>query len=512
MMRFRRLFAPAGAALLFAAGCASAQTSAVETPENQAPIAAPAAEDATPGAVWREQARAELQARLDRPRREGRAKNVILFIADGFNLSTITATRIFDGQSQGKPGEAHVLEFERWGHAALVKTYAENAQVPDSAATSTAIQAGIKTHVGAISVYARQTTEACGPDADVPDTILDLAERRGLATGLVATARLTHATPAAAYAHAGSRNWESDAALPPDALEAGCTDLARQLIEYAEGDGVDLALGGGIAAFLPDGEGGQRADGRDLTAEWAGRGGEFVSDAAGFRALDPASDAPVLGLFSRSHMAWEADRDPSAEPSLEEMTRFAVERLSRDEDGYYLMVEAGRVDHAHHATNAYRALTDAQAFVRAIEAAAAMTDPEETLILVTADHGHVFNIAGYPRRGNPILGLVHPPAPDLSDDETPPSISRDGRPYTTLGYYNGPHQRPVGGEGLTQEQALDPDYRQEAAVPLGSETHSGEDVILFARGPWAHLADGVMEQHTIFHLMTHAYGWDRDAD
>jgi len=347
----------------------------------------------------------------------------------------------------------------------------------------------------------------------VPATTLERAHARGLSTGLVTTTRLTHATPATAYAHLPNRSWESDAALPADAVAAGCVDLAAQLLETwtAEGGPVDIALGGGRAAFIPSATGGQREDGRDLASEWAAQGGVYVEDAAGFRALSPGDDAPVLGLFASSHLDYTIDRDPAEQPSLAEMTEFAIERLSRNEEGFYLMVEAGRVDHAHHWTNAHRALTDALAFAEAVARADEMTDPEDTLIIVTADHGHVFNIAGYPRRGNPILGLVHPPAPDLSDAPTPPTPAQDGRPYTTLGYYTGPVQR--GDDSLTQEQVLDRDYRQQSAVPMGSETHSGEDIAAYARGPWAHLVDGVMEQHTLNRIITFAYGWDaQDKD
>lgn len=456
------------------------------------------------GAQWRNLGQAELAERINRPVNTGQAKNVIVFIADGMSLGTITAARIYDGQSRGMSGEEHYLPFERWGHTANIKTYSQNGQVPDSAATATAIQTGVKTHNGAISVYARQTLETCAPDAELPATVLELAEARGLATGIVSSARLTHATPATAYAHVPDRNWETDANLPAAAVEAGCRDIARQLIEFDHGDGIEVALGGGLGAFLPGDAGGQRADGRDLTAEWVQTGGTFVSDRAGLRTA--ATDTRLLGLFSPSHLPYELDRDES-EPSLTELTEIAIERLSRDQDGFYLMVEAGRVDHAHHGTNAARALADAQEFARAIERASEMVDLSETLIIVTADHGHVFSIAGYPRRGNPILGLAHPAAPDLSDDPTPPETARDGRPYTTLGYYNGPHQRPATGT-LTQEQVLDPDYRQESAVPMGSETHSGEDVIAFATGPQAHLVNGVMEQHTLFHIIAYAYGWE----
>ncbi len=495
-MTVRILSAVSALALL--AGTASAQSLAEQGPER--------------GEEWREIGRAELAERLERPRREGRARNVILFVVDGMGLSTVTAGRIFEGQMQGGMGEDHYLPFERWGHSATVKTYTDNAQVADSAATATALQAGIKSHNGAISVYPRQTLESCAPDAALPATIMQLAEERGMSTGTVVTARLTHATPAAGFAHVPHRGWESDADLPAEAVEAGCRDIARQLVEFSHGDGVDVAIGGGLAAFTPEDQGGNRTDGRDLTAEWVEAGGVFVSNAEELRALDPSSGERVLGLLNRSHLAFEHDRDDAEEPSLAEMTRFAIESLSTNENGYYLMVEAGRVDHAHHGVNAYRAMTDMVALADAVRAAEEMTDPDETLMIVTADHSHVFTIAGYPRRGNPLLGLMRPPAPNLGDDPTPPSPAQDGRPYTTVGYYAGPVQRPRSEDAapLTDEQVQDPDYRQEAAIPLAVEPHGGEDVIAYALGPWAHLVDGVMEQHTLFHIMTHAYGWDRE--
>jgi alkaline phosphatase len=517
MIRSRVTALAAGAACLALSACVIIDVEEAPARASAAPVdrtAALADSFEGPGADWRALAEDEVAARLNRPQREGRARNVILFIADGMDIGTITAARILDGQNRGETGEENYLSFEQWGHSALIKTYNENAQVPDSAGTATALHTGVKSHIGAISVYPRQTLDSCGPDADVPATTLERAMDRGMAAGVVSTARLTHATPATAYAHVPDRGWESDSWVPAEAVEAGCRDIAEQLIDtwFTERGAVDVALGGGLANFLPQDAGGMRQDGRDLTDEWDQLGGDFVSNAAQFRALDVNGAAPVLGLFTRSHLSYEHDRDDAEEPSLAEMTEFAIRRLSNDEDGFYLMVEGGRVDHAHHGTNAYRALTDALAFARAVETAERLTDPDETLIIVTADHGHVFNIAGYPRRGNPILGLVHPPAPDLSDSDTPPAPAQDGRPYTTLGYYNGPVQRHPDGGALTQAEVLDPDYRQQSAVPMGSETHSGEDIAAFALGPWAHLVDGTMEQHTLNRIITFAYGWDAQDD
>ena len=128
-------------------------------------------------------------------------------------------------------------------------------------------------------------------------------------------------------------------------------------------------------------------------------------------------------------MQYETDRekDKGGEPSLAEMTAKAIDMLSQNNDGYVLMVEAGRIDHAHHAGNAYRALEDTVALSDAVKAALAKVNQEETLVIVTADHSHVFTIAGYPKRNNPILGIA--------------GEGDDKKPYTTLGYMNGPAPR-----------------------------------------------------------------------
>src|SRR3546814_15767426 len=113
------------------------------------------------------------------------------------------------------------------------------------------------------------------------------------------------------------------------------------------------------------------------------------------------------------------------------MTRFAIESLSRNPDGYVLLVEGARIDHANHDGNAYRALDETTSLSRAVQAAVDMTSADDTLIVVTADHSHVLNFAGYPRRGNPTLGTVR-------EDGQGPAPDPPGRPYTTLRYPNGP--------------------------------------------------------------------------
>ncbi len=448
------------------------------------------------------------------------AKNVILMIGDGMGVSTVTSARIYAGQKRARDGESYRLAMETLPHVALSKTYAHDGQVSDSAATATAMTTGVKTNMRTLGLTKSVAYNNCDSAAgNGTDSLFEIAERAGLATGLVSTARITHATPAAAYAESASRNWEDNTSA---GLTAPCRDIATQLVDWPEGDGFEIALGGGRTHFLttatadPEAEGatGARTDGRDLAAAWTGKSPEHrvVYGRQAFDLTDFDSDTRVLGLFEASHMQYEIDRadDELGEPSLAEMTRAAITRLSRDEDGYVLMVEGGRIDHAHHATNAARALEDTDAFDQAVATALEMTSPEETLVIVTADHSHTLTIAGYPVRGNPILGL---------SAYGTGAIARggDGKPYTTLGYANGPEAgcRPPEVEGgapdcarrdLSDVDTTDQDFRQPATVPMGSETHAGEDVPIFARGPGAALISGVMEQNEIFHVMGQATG------
>jgi alkaline phosphatase len=479
--------------------------------------------------------KAVAEARVLSPR-DGRAKNVILFIGDGMNVTTVTAARIFAGQQAGASGEEGWLSFEKLPFLALAKTYNTDAQVPDSAGTATAMLSGVKTKAGVLGLSdLSRIGDATTSAASRVPTLFEEAEQRGLATGIVTTARVTHATPGACYAHTPERDWESDAALPRAAREAGAVDIARQLVEFSAGDGIEVVLGGGRAAFLPAATAdpeeparrGVRQDGRDLAADWQKRnpGGAYVWSAAQLGALDLDRTARLFGLFDPSHMEYEADRarDAGGEPSLSEMTAAALRVLGRSAKGFVLMVEAGRIDHAHHANNAYRALGETLELARAVETALGMTSRSDTLVVVTADHGHSFTLSGYPKRGNPILGVVVPPGRDAP--------LRDGTdlPYTALSYATGPGNtgrsdvqapgpkrfphEPGGFSGargrpdLTPVDTTAPDYLQESLVPLSSGAHSGEDVAIYAGGPGAELFRGVVEQHYVYHAIVDALGW-----
>lgn len=448
-----------------------------------------------------------------------RARNVILFIGDGMGIATLTAARIFEGQQRGESGEENQLSFERFPYTALVKTYNSDAQVPDSAGTMTAIVTGVKTRAGLISIGPEVLRgDATAARAHFLPTLFERAEQRGLATGFVTTTRLTHATPAACYAHAPDRDWEHDGTLPEAARREGFPDIARQLIEFRGGDGPDLALGGGRERFWPKGEAdpeqpgsrGERDDGRNLAQEWVASrpGGVFVWNREQLLALDPAQKPRVLGLFERSHMHYEHDRagDAGGEPSLAEMTGFAIELLAARDQGYLLMIEGGRIDHAHHDANAFRALSETVALSDAVRVAAERTDPEQTLIVVTADHSHTLTLGGHPARGNPILGWVAT-LDERGERAAQPERDRSGQTYTALAYANGPKHVGAGRRTRDGVDPAQPDYHQEFLVPLLQESHGGEDVAVFARGPGAEAFHGLHEQNWIHDAITAALGW-----
>lgn len=504
-----------------AAACAAVAGNAVSTAGTQTESSRQAAMPAHAADSYYIAAAAEIDGRIAARGIEP-ARNVILFIGDGMGVSTITAARIYAGQSLGLDGESHRLTMDGLPYSALSRTYTHTFQVADSAATATAMVTGAKTPGLTLGVSQDAVFSNCASEAgNQLETLFEIAARAGLGTGVVTTTRLTHATPAAAWAKSVNRNWEADTDMR-GAQDSGCRDIARQFIEWEDGRSFDIALAGGRAQFLPadhpdpeySDQTGVRGDGRNLIEEWTAKSErhEFIFDQAGFDAIDFASDKKVLGLFEPSHMQYELDRadDKAGEPSLAEMTRAAITHLSQNDDGYVLMVEGGRIDHAHHGTNAIRALEDTLAFDEAIAEALAMTDPSETLIVVTADHSHVFTMAGYPARGNPILGLVS--TSGMFGQGV--ALGLDGKPYTTLGYANGPSAcRPAeNGEldcsrqDLTDVDTKAADFRQPALVPLYSETHGGEDVVILASGPGAHIFSGIMEQNEIFHVMGRASG------
>jgi len=383
-----------------------------------------------------------------------------------------------------------------------------------------AYMTGVKMNNEVLSMSADTRAVAPGKDANgnptinncvasngksVP-TILELAKAKGKAVGSITTTELTHATPAATFSHICHRDAQYDIAAQTVPGGAG--------FNAALADGVDVLMGGGRNHFTPyaavtNTKG--RADGRNLLTELAAKGYTVAATKAEMAAAP--NSKKFIGLYSsKSHMEYELDRtatpplgEGATQPSLAEMTAKAIDILSQNANGYFLMVEGGRIDHALHGINAKRALVDTIAFDDAVKAAIdkiKLTDPTlaNTLIVVTADHDHTMTFNGYGKRGNPILDITR----GYKDGQ--PLKDADGNTYTTLVFGNGPN-RPNLRTNLDSATVLADNYQQETGVRLASETHGGGDVKLLATGAGAKSFKGTMDNTKVFGLLKSAFGF-----
>ena len=446
----------------------------------------------------------------------GEAKNVIFFLGDGMGPTTVTAARIYKYKEEG---ELNMEKLDGKTRTARVKTYSNDAQTTDSAPSMAAYMTGVKMNNEVLSMSAdTKAIKPTGADSNCPatgtgtpvDTILEIAKGKGKAVGAVSTARITHATPAATYSHICHRDAENNIAA--QAVVGGAGYNAKL------GTGLDVVLGGGRDYFLPNtGTGaakGKRTDGRDLTAEVVTQGYTYVNTGSALNAVDGKTTNKLFGLFNASHMEYELDRVKKSidEPSLTTMTLKAIDVLGKNTNGFFLMVEGGRIDHALHGTNAKRVMEDTIAFDDAIKAALEemqKRDPglANTLIVVTADHDHTMAFNGYGKRGSDVLGTVK------SYKDGNELLDVNGKNYTTLVFGNGPN-RPATRSTLIEgnadaTQVLHDDYLQETAIALGSETHGGGDVMLFATGAGAasKTFKGTIDNTKVFSLLNSAFGF-----
>ncbi|KAG5683698.1 hypothetical protein PVAND_012964 [Polypedilum vanderplanki] len=431
------------------------------------------------------------------------AKNIIFFLGDGMSIATVTATRAYLGN------ENMQLAFEKFPYYGLSKTYCVDAQVPDSACTGTAFLCGVKSTFFGLGLTANVTGEQCSfSENDIAYSVLKWAQDAGKATGIVTTARLTDATPAAAYSHVPSRLHEYDIGTC-NPTTSTFKDIADQLINFGEGKNIKVALGGGRRSFLPtsvvdeEGTSGFRQDGRNLINEYLAdrsRKGtaKYVWNREQLNNIEASKTDYLLGLFEADHMMFQLDVDASGrnalEPYLAEMTKKAIEILKKEKNGFFLLVEGGRIDHGHHANWPKKAMQEAVEFSKAVEVARSLLDDEDTLFVTTSDHSHVFTISGYPVRQNDILKTA-----GKGDDQLP---------YETLSYGNGPGYystyTATGRRDITNDNFADINRMHASSVPLSFETHAAEDVGVFAIGPWSHLFHGSYEQNTIPLAMAYA--------
>ena len=253
------------------------------------------------------------------------------------------------------------------------------------------------------------------------ESIMSWARKSCKATGIVTTTRVTHASPAGSFAHVAERDWENDNEVTLSGCDPNIVDdIAEQLIYSDEGRGFKVILGGGRSNFRnqsvidEEGKNGYRKDGKDLIEEWQrtrGEGGKatYVWNKEGLLNVDTGSTDFLLGLFENDHMRYNLDvvseKLQNQKPSLSDMTRVAIEMLRKEENGYFLFIEGGMIDQGHHYNFAQTSLDETKEFSKAIEIARQMTSEDETLIVATADHSHVFTYGGYPVSFNLIYEL-----------------------------------------------------------------------------------------------------------
>jgi alkaline phosphatase len=274
-------------------------------------------------------------------------KNVILLIGDGTGLAQISSGQLNIVGADG------YLNLQKMPVTGIVKTQSANSLITDSAAGATAYSCGMKTNNGMIAYL---------PDESHCTTLLELAEERGMSTGLVATSTITHATPASFAAHVKSRGNQ--------------TGIAEQYVN----SGVEVFLGGGREFFIPkDQEGSSRSDDRNLIEEFEGVGYQYVSSAE--EMMNSQSDK-ILGLFANSGLA-SVDRNPT----LAEMSTTAISKLEKNKEGFFLMVEGSQIDWAGHENNAEYAIREMKDFDNAVKAILDFAQKDgETLVVLTADH------------------------------------------------------------------------------------------------------------------------------
>ncbi|HOW14408.1 alkaline phosphatase [Methanosarcina sp.] len=438
------------------------------------------------------------------PGSEAEIKNVIILVPDGCSQSVQTLARWYSGNPL-------MLDEMITG---MVSTYSTDSVITDSSSAATAFATGYKTTNGFVSVgpgNASVLSMLESPSEDLQysplATVLEGSKLEGKATGLVATSRVSHATPAAFASHIDSR------------------DNENEIMEQMVYENIDVVFGGGSRHLVPEAEGGKRTDGENLTAVLLDRGYQYVDSRDEMLNL---SSGKAWGLFASSHMAPDIDRAELApeEPSLAEMTGKALELLSQDRNGFFLMVEGSQVDWANHANDPAYAVTDFLAFDEAVKAAVEFAEKDgHTLVLAFPDHNTGGMTTGSdsdsnytsttiedvvdPLKGMKLSssGLAEKIGTDISSENIKAQLktwweidATDNDVTEILELYNN-------GEGLSLDYAISKVISQNHTV-IGWTTHghSGEDVPLWAYGP--HYPAGHVDNTEIAGYIAKELGFD----
>ncbi|WP_249317085.1 alkaline phosphatase [Bacillus sp. FJAT-50079] len=388
----------------------------------------------------------------------GKVKNVIFMIPDGYSASYATNYRWFKG-------EESIMDSMLVG---MHRTYSANSEVTDSAAAGTAMATGIKTNNGMIST---------SPKGKKLKTILEAAEDAGKSSGLVATSTITHATPAVFASHVASRADEAD--------------IAPQLLE----NGVDVILGGG-KKYFPD----------TLINKAKKSGYDYVSDRNDL--LNISKTDKLIGLFSEDGMAPELDRDMTTQPSLAEMTEAALNVLKKDKDGFFLMVEGSQIDWAGHDHDAAWAMKDSQAFEEALERALDFAKKDKkTLILIAGDHDTGgMSVGGYGEYDAKVEVLRNVTATgdymvgQLNAERS--NVKEVVKEFTGLDLTNEEIEKIQ--SASNPDIAINEIVSERALVGWTSTQHTGVDIPLYAFGPGSDLFRGLHDNTDLPVLLAQA--------
>ncbi|MCP3761676.1 alkaline phosphatase [Domibacillus sp. A3M-37] len=389
-------------------------------------------------------------------------KNVIFMIGDGMGTSYTSAYRYLKDDPSTPVVEQTAFDPYLVGQQ---MTYPEDPQqnITDSASAATAMSAGIKTYNAAIGV---------DNDKSEVKTVLEAAKENGKATGLVATSEITHATPASFGAHDENRK----------NMNAIADDYYDELVNG--GHKIDVLLGGGESNFV-------RAD-RDLTAEFQKDGYSYVTSKETMLDND---NQKVLGLFAEGGLPKMIDRNEET-PSLEDMTSSAIDRLKKDKEGFFLMVEGSQVDWAGHDNDIVSAMSEMEDFEKSVEAAIEFAKKDKhTLVVVTADHstgGYSIGADGiYNWFGEPIKAAKR--TPDFMAAE----IMKGGNVKEILTTYidqnmlaltdeeiQSVEEAAADGKQANIDNAIEEIFNKRSHTGWTTGGHTGEDVPVYAYGPY----------------------------
>ncbi|MFB3830038.1 MAG: alkaline phosphatase [Bryobacteraceae bacterium] len=476
-------------------------------------------------------------------------RNIILFIGDAMATDYRDAGRIVSRSVETVPGVPglregffdRLMEMDRMPVSGMVMNYGWDVLIPDSAATATEWATGNKVPGAGLAAFGDGTD--CGnPTAANPRLALDnprvetlweyMRRRFGYRTGIVTTSTLADATPAAHGSHSGSRSLAAE--------------LTRQFLEnpFLGGRPVfDVILGGGANDFLPR----NRPDGRDLAAEFEAQGYRLVRSAAELSSVRPG-DARLLGLFHPGAMSPAYDKlrltrpgsepagnlgDYSDQPFLDLMTRKAIEALAGPGDRpFLLMVEAGLIDKQSHSNHAAGTIWDVIELDKAVGVARqwiGTRKQQDTLVLVTADHGQTMTVIGVsnvsdrdlydrapvqtftlnPRVGEQKFTTYRDINTNVRAAYTfPPAAHAAGNITGTEGF---PDYQDADGDGYPENREADGKGRRRLVVGFRTGSHSGASLPLTAEGAGAFLFTGYMDQTDIFFKMAHVLTGDTAA-